>query len=293
MPEPLLEGACWTDRGGRRSNQDATIAVLLEDGRELVAVADGMGGHVGGAVASRLALQALVSGLEDGATLEEAVCAANAAVHAAPASHPEWHGMGTTLVAALRSGNRYEIANVGDSRAYRVDEGGIVQLTRDHSFMAEAQARGGAEANAAASSPWRHAVTRAIGLEPAVEVDIFGPFRVREPGYLLLCSDGLSNALDEPALRRHFLNEPVAAAAVERLGRTALAAGASDNVTAAVMRLSARDGRMARPGAPPLVQRDRPAAAASIWRWRIREAAIVVLGLLLLIVFLLVLKAMS
>jgi len=290
MMEVQGSAACWTHRGGRSSNQDAAIALTLADGRELVAVADGMGGHVGGAVASRLALETLAGRLGEGASLVDAVRAANEAVHAAPLRRPEWQGMGTTLVALLRTGGRYEIANVGDSRAYRVGAGGVEQITRDHSYLAEALAQGELAAEEARRSPWRHAVTRSLGLEEDVEVDTFGPFTIREPHYVLLCSDGLSNVLPEEALGEPFVGGPEPQNAAERLGLAALAVSCTDNVTAAVTRLvperlSLRRRRRARPE-----QVTRPAVAHSVWRWRVLEAAIVA-GSVLLLVSMLVMLA--
>src|SRR5512146_2831269 len=234
---PVETMAIWTHRGGRKSNQDAVVALGLGDGRELLAVADGMGGQSAGAVASRMALETLVESLRGGATLADAVGRANAAVYHAQARNPEWQGMGTTLVAMLRSGRRYEIANVGDSRAYRLGSS-FERLTRDHSFMAEALARGELSAEEALRSPWRHAVTRALGLEAEVEVDTFGPYSIGSSRYVLLCSDGLSNALSDRDLAHQFTGDPAPELAAERLGQAALAARCSDNVSAAVMRFA-------------------------------------------------------
>ncbi len=272
--------ACRTHRGGRRSNQDAAVALTLGDGRELMAVADGMGGHLGGAVASRLALETLLARLRLGDELAAATQAANAAVHRAARERPGCAGMGTTLVALLRTGTTYEIVNVGDSRAYRVVDGRIEQITRDHSFLAEARTRGELDPEEVERSPWRHAVTRAIGLEPEVEVDRFGPFPVRPAHHVLLCSDGLSNALPEDVLLRHLRAQSDPTVAVERLAEAALAASPTDNVTAAVAWVAPlrRFGSRAAPRG-----RRRSAVGASIWRWRLVQAALVFVVLLLLV----------
>lgn len=276
--------ACWTHRGGRRTNQDAAVALRLEDGRELVAVADGMGGLVAGAVASRLALETLVLSLRQGAGLLQAVRSANAAVCRAPADHPEWQGMGTTLVALLRTAGQYEIANVGDSRAYRIDQLGIEPLTRDHSFIAEAIERQELSLEEARRSPWRHAVTRALGLAPDVEVDTFGPFPIRAPHYLLLCSNGLVNSLPDASLRDQFADDPGPETAAERLGSAALAAGSSDNVTAAVARFGPPT-RLSRARHRAARRQGRPAMAASVWRTRLVEAAILAAAILAVVAF--------
>src|SRR5690606_2407662 len=120
---------CYTENGRRPVNQDAVLAVRLADGRELVAIADGMGGHSAGEVASRTALETVWTRLREGEDLRSAVAAANTAIHKAAAGNPAWTGMGTTLVAMLRTGNTYHIANVGDSRAYRVVGDRIEQVT--------------------------------------------------------------------------------------------------------------------------------------------------------------------
>ena len=123
--------------GQRPYQEDAVLARSLSDGRVLVAVADGMGGHAAGEVASALALETLVSTLEDGKGLDVAFRLANREVHE-KAHEPGKQGMGTTLVAALVEEGEYFIANVGDSRGYLISGDGIRQLTEDHSFVAEA-----------------------------------------------------------------------------------------------------------------------------------------------------------
>ncbi|HEX2190967.1 MAG TPA: protein phosphatase 2C domain-containing protein, partial [Longimicrobiaceae bacterium] len=225
---------CATDRGRRPSNQDAVVATVLPDGREVVAVADGMGGHAGGEVASTTALAALVDALHAGAELPHAFRAADAAVRKAAESDPELDGMGTTLVALLRDGARYWIANVGDSRGYRVSAGGIEQVTRDHSFAEEAVRSGRMSAEEIARSPWKNALTRALGTGDEPEVDVFGPFATGDPHAVLLCSDGLHGVVVEEAIHASVLASGDAASAAERLSALALAGGSRDNVTVAV-----------------------------------------------------------
>lgn len=223
-----------TDRGRRPSNQDAVVATVLPDGREVVAVADGMGGHAGGEVASTTALSTLVDALHAGAELPQAFLAADEAIRSAAERDRSLDGMGTTLVALLRMGGRYWIANVGDSRAYRVSAGGIDRVTRDHSFAEEAARLGQMSADEIARSPWKNALTRALGTGDPPEVDVFGPFRVDEPHAVLLCSDGLHGVVEEDAIRASVLACPDAAAAAERLSALALQGGSRDNVTVAL-----------------------------------------------------------
>jgi protein phosphatase len=238
---PTRTPAGWRSFSGRRAtNQDAVVAGRLTDGRELVAVADGMGGHQGGEVASQRALETLVASLEAGRTLRDAMVDANAAVYTAAQENPAWTGMGTTVVALLRSGDRYQIANVGDSRAYRVSDDVIHQITDDHSFLAEALRAGQMAPEEARNSRWRNALTRAIGTDPAVEVDTFGPFEVQQSQTVVLCSDGLHGSIaDEAMLSCLQQNKDVWGAAM-CLADQAFKNGSKDNISVAVVSFAER-----------------------------------------------------
>jgi protein phosphatase len=236
MTAPEAPSAVVSLRGRRSGNEDAVLSVRLSDGRHLCAVADGMGGHRCGEVASSLALEALHRALEDGASLREAMEAANARVHGESVSNPERAGMGTTLVVLLRAGGSYEIGNVGDSRAYRVDREGIFQITSDHSFAAEAARSGMMSPEEVERSPWRNALTRSLGTQARVEVDVFGPYPASAPPHLvLLCSDGLYRPLGDEGMREHLLGSPGLEPAVASLAELAIRRGSDDNVSAAVM----------------------------------------------------------
>ncbi|CAN5748108.1 N/A [soil metagenome] len=229
-------GACATHQGRRPSNQDSVISLRLPDGREIIAVADGMGGAAVGEIASGWALEVLTRELRAGAGLKSAVQAANGAVHAAGRENPAYGGMGTTLVALLRTGATYEIANVGDSRAYYLDASTMRQLTLDHSFVAEAVRAGGLSHEEASRSPWRNVVTRILGTKAEVEVDLFGPFEIGlQPHAILMCSDGLYKGLADPVIHQHLLSAEDAQAAVGKLSSFAFLGGSTDNITVAVM----------------------------------------------------------
>jgi protein phosphatase len=173
--------------------------------------------------------------------------AANDVVRSAAHENPAWEGMGTTLVALLRSGERYQIANVGDSRAYIVTDDGIRQVTADHSFMAEALAARKMSAEEVKRSRWRNALTRAIGTEEHVDVDIFGPFDVSEPHVVLLCSDGLHGTVSDEAIRRCVSEMSSLSLAAERLANEAYGNGSKDNISVAIMRFGAGVRAAARP----------------------------------------------
>ena len=211
--------AATSVQGRRPSNQDAVVDVKLPDGRHLVAVADGMGGHQSGEVASRLALEVLVRELRAGARLRDAVAAANTDVFDEANRDPSRSGMGTTLIALLRTDAVYEIANVGDSRAYRIDQHGINRLSRDHSFAEEAASKAMMGPEEIARSPWRNALTRSLGTQETV----------------MLCSDGLYRALSDDAAWHHLIGAPDPAAGARILVDLALRHGSDDNVSVAVV----------------------------------------------------------
>jgi PPM family protein phosphatase len=226
-----------TAAGRRSSNQDAVWVGRLADGRELMAVADGMGGHQGGETASRQALETLINGLQQGRSLSDAIADANHAVHHEARANSELTGMGTTLVAMLRSGDRYHIANVGDSRAYRIDATGIEQITRDHSFLAEALGAGQLSEDEARRSRWRNALTRAIGTEERVQVDVFGPFDIDAAHSILLCTDGLHGVVGDEDICRTVREADDVDTAAQRLVQRAFESGSKDNITVAIVRL--------------------------------------------------------
>ena len=232
-----IETAGFSDRGSvRRDNQDAWRAWTAADGgRWVLLLADGMGGHADGALAAWLAMEraeATLTGAADPATeLAAAVTAADRAV----AAHRRAHAgrmAGTTLVAAvLGADGGVRVANVGDSRAYRIGAAGAVQLTRDHSEAAD-QARAG---NPAAAGYSRNVVTRAVTGEGA-HPDQFDS-RLRPGEVLALCSDGVWDALDDSRLSRLLLDPAGLAEAVRGACQAAVAAGSTDNVTVVAARL--------------------------------------------------------
>lgn len=229
---PKLRLATKSIGGERDYQEDSVLTEELSDGRTLVAVADGMGGHAAGDVASSLAVEALVDGLEEDRSLDESFHLANERVWA-EAQEPDKKGMGTTLTAMLLDGGSYQLANVGDSRAYLVSEEEVRQLTADHSFAAEAQEQGVPEETIQASQ-WRNALTRAIGTEEEVEVDLFGPYDVAEATAILICSDGLYKTLSESDIREIFLGSGGPDGAAQSLVTSALEEGSDDNISVAI-----------------------------------------------------------
>jgi protein phosphatase len=235
--DPLPYRSSWyTDRGRRSTNQDAVVIRTLPGGRELAAVCDGMGSHNEGGLASHVALEALVRALSEGSHLCEAVESANRAVLDAAGKSPDRNGMGTTLVAVLREGATYEIANVGDSRAYRIDADGIVQVTRDHSFIAEAIDAGRMSEVEAQQSPWKNAVTRSLGAEKSVKVDLFGRYDADRPALVMLCTDGVHGVLQAEDLLDIAKRTADVRDLARSLAEQALINGGEDNVAVAAVR---------------------------------------------------------
>ncbi len=172
----------------------------------LFLVADGMGGHNAGDYASRVAVETIVekaaasSETEPIRILEEAIQAANTLVRRRAARFSWLEGMGTTVVAAVCEGNSLWVANVGDSRLYVANDKGIRQITKDHSWVEEMVRRGEIDREAARNHANKNIITRAVGAEDTVNVDFF-TVRLEEGDEILMCTDGLTNMLEDEEIR--------------------------------------------------------------------------------------------
>ncbi|MGW8267756.1 MAG: protein phosphatase 2C domain-containing protein [Longimicrobiales bacterium] len=235
-----------TTQGRRQQNEDAVLAERFPEDGLLLAVADGMGGHAAGEVASALALETVLDEIRAGKSLEDAVRQANRQVHKT-AQDPDRHGMGTTLTVVHVKDDRYLVANVGDSRAYRLSRRGIRQLTEDHSFVSEARKRGQPE-GVGLTSPWKEALTRSIGTDEDVDVDIFGPFSAEDDTAVILCSDGLYKALERGEIWKIFMASKDLHEAARELTTTAFERGSDDNITVAIAEFGAFPRRRAEGG---------------------------------------------
>lgn len=231
----------------REQNQDTYQIEQLDRNNLLCVVCDGMGGAKSGNVASSLAIDVFVQEVKRSwipsmdqeqvdQVLRSAVKLANFTVFDQSQQFTEFSGMGTTLVAILVRGTFVTVANVGDSRAYGIKRTGIKQLTKDHSLVQLMVDRGELTPELAKTYPGKNFITRAIGTEPVVECDIFH-FTMERGDCLLLCSDGLSNLLDDQEILFEVVHGTNKQQCCRRLLDIAKNRGAPDNVTSILVLL--------------------------------------------------------
>lgn len=231
----------------RKQNQDAYQMEQLDRGTLLCVVCDGMGGAKSGNIASTLAVEVFVEEIRRcwkasmdqemiDQMLRSAVKLANFTVFDQSAQFSDFDGMGTTLVAALVRGKKATIVNVGDSRAYGINRGGIQQITKDHSLVQLMVDRGELTPEVAKTYPGKNYITRAIGTEPMVMCDIFHR-DVSRGDYLLLCSDGLSNVMDDQEILFEVVHGVNKQHCCKRLLNIAKNRGAPDNVTSVLIQI--------------------------------------------------------
>jgi protein phosphatase len=236
-----LSSFAGTDVGRARSgNEDSYFC-----GRTVFAVADGLGGHQGGEVASAAAVEPLAAldgrefaePGEAAETLAAAIREGNAAILERAAGDPGLWGMGTTVTAAALAGERHlQLAHVGDSRAYLLRDGSLEQLTTDHTVVGELVRRGRLTPEQAAIHPERSILTRAVGLDPRVPVDTPDPVELRDGDQVMLCSDGLTEAVDDDRIAELLSADADGEAACRSLIDAANAAGGPDNITVVLLR---------------------------------------------------------
>lgn len=235
---------CWglSDQGCvRKQNQDAYQIMQLDRNSQLCVVCDGMGGAKSGNIASSLAVDVFTQEVRRCWTpsadqqkinqmLQSAVKLANFTVFDQSQQFEEFDGMGTTLVAVLIRGRRATVINVGDSRAYLINNDGIRQVTKDHSLVQMMVERGELTPERARTYPGKNFITRAIGTEPMVECDLFH-LDLAKGDFLLLCSDGLSNMMDDQEILFEVVHGVNRQYCCQRLLDIAKNRGAPDNVT--------------------------------------------------------------
>jgi PPM family protein phosphatase len=246
-----------TDVGRQRqANEDSMLARS-----PLFVVADGMGGAQAGEVASMAAVQVFSDGLPDGSpedALESSIGVANRTIYDRAHADSSLSGMGTTITAAAVDSQREEvvIGHVGDSRAYRLRDGILQRLTRDHSLVEEMRRRGQITEEQAEDHPQRSIITRALGPEPEVQVDLQAV--PADPGDIfMLCSDGLTTMLSDERIRVLIEEATSLEAAARALVDEANVAGGRDNITVLLFQIEDPANPLPRTGQPTMISRAR------------------------------------
>lgn len=233
-----IETGVRTDVGRvRDGNEDS---YLMDE--PLFGIADGMGGHAAGEVASSTAVAALSSGAarvnsEDPESLVALIKEANRAIFDKATKDDSLHGMGTTCTLVLIDAHRAHLAHVGDSRAYLLRDGDLSRLSEDHTLVGRMVREGQLTEEEAAKHPQRSMITRSLGIDSDVRVDLRS-FDVRDGDRIMLCSDGLTSMIDEGTIKRVLQQTKSPQAAADELVDLANEAGGDDNITVVVLDLS-------------------------------------------------------
>jgi protein phosphatase len=248
-----IEAAGLTDVGCVRKHNEDNL--LVDAGMGLFVVADGLGGHAAGEIASQIVVEKVAQFVAqtrekdrtwpleydtnlsfDGNRLRVALLLSDQAIAEDIRKNPERETMGSTVVASLLHHRRVTLAHVGDSRAYLLNEEGIRQVTRDHSWVAEQVAHGILTQAEARVHPFRNVITQALGNGGDLEIEV-QEFELKDSDRLLLCTDGLSGMVGDQQIWDIVKNAPTLQAAVDRLIHTARENGGEDNITAVLVRL--------------------------------------------------------
>ena len=228
-----------------RSGNEDNFAVEANDERGLFIVADGMGGHAAGEVASEMAVQIIARELSEIRNLDnsavdrrvaEALKTANRKIHERTLKEVDKQGMGTTVSVLIVSGHRYLIGQVGDSRVYLLRDGALTQLTKDHSYVQEQVDAGFLTPEQARYHPYSNVITRCVGASPDVEPDIYrGEVSVGD--LFLVASDGLTSMVDDRRLQMLLMSRAEPERKVLALISEANGRGGLDNITAIIVQV--------------------------------------------------------
>lgn len=238
-----VETASRTDVGRDRSYNEDTVSITTVADTTLLVVADGMGGHRAGGVASEHAVNRFRTVLDEQlpatgpaqheTLLTDAVRAANAQVRAEATADPELDRMGTTLVAAVVRNNLATVVNVGDSRAYQITDETIKQVTTDHSLVQQLVDRGTLDSDEAADHPQKNVITQALGTNDEVQPDTY---QFSTDGTVLLCSDGLTDEVSESVIKTTVMTAETLSEGADELVRRASQVDGGDNISVALGR---------------------------------------------------------
>jgi PPM family protein phosphatase len=231
-----------SDRGRKRPSNEDAYGFSIEAG--VYVVCDGMGGAAAGEVASTIAVDEVLrllthrgeeKGIELPQAAENAICEANEAIFSRAQRNHRLSGMGTTLVALATQDRRVWVLNIGDSRCYRLRQGVLEQLSRDHSLVDEQVRLGRMTAREALHSPLKNVITRALGTQSQVTPDVF-EFEAENGDVFLLCSDGLTRELPDRVIQELLSSDLSLEDQAARLVEAAKKAGGHDNITCLLVR---------------------------------------------------------
>ncbi|MBE7054062.1 MAG: Stp1/IreP family PP2C-type Ser/Thr phosphatase [Ruminococcaceae bacterium] len=239
--------SAYTDVGSvRKVNEDNYYVSDFLNDNGFIIVADGMGGHNGGQIASKTAIDAIKNNLslesmllmsEDEIEnhLNDCIDNANNEVILKSLTDEHLNGMGTTLVLCVVLNNKIYIANIGDSRFYAIRDNKIAQVTKDHSVVQMLIDKGEISEIEAKNHPNKNVITRAIGSSPKAEADIYS-YSIKKDDYILMCTDGLSNMVDSSTILNFLMSESNLDTAVKKMGDLAIKNGGYDNITVVAVR---------------------------------------------------------
>ncbi len=228
-----MEVGAKTDKGKVREQNEDTFGYR----DTLFVIADGMGGHQAGEVASAIAVETVLAVEMDAdpvASLRRAVLSANSAILEEMAKNEDFSGMGTTVAILLLKTDQAFISHVGDSRIYQLAEGNLVQLTNDHSFVAELIKNGSITEEEAKIHPQRNVLTRALGTEGHLEFEV-NSFSIHSGDKFLLCSDGLTGIVDEKKIKEILMSGKTPQIIADQLVEQANKDGGTDNISVIVI----------------------------------------------------------
>lgn len=240
-----LSVAAGTDVGRIRAGNEDSLYADADRERGLFIVADGMGGHAAGEVASEMAVQIVARDLTDlrdltqadaGSRMADALKAANRAIYERTIQEAEKQGMGTTASCLLVGQGRYIIGHIGDSRVYLLRDGVFRQITKDHSYVQEQVDAGFLTPEQARYHPYSNVITRCVGANAAVEADVLTG-EIRNGDLFLVASDGLTGMVEDPQLRRILESKQTPGRMVDSMITEANRRGGLDNITAIVVQV--------------------------------------------------------
>lgn len=235
-----------THRGLVRLRNEDSFCVLSKNNARLFVVADGLGGHRGGSIASKMAVDTIQgefetwNGKHSDRFVVHATQTANQAVFSTAQDHPELFSMQTTATTIVLDGGGLFAAHVGDCRLYRVRDGKVNVLTKDHSQAAELLRMHLISAESAQSHPGRHQLTRSVGSSPFLRVDLVKE-KIKTGDSYILCSDGLWSEVSDNDVKKALSDKDIESSLEELIGKV-LKAGAPDNITGILFRINNPDG---------------------------------------------------